>query len=196
MKLDSVAAKLEGDQSVRRAILRRKSVAGREGALHRTGAHGRPGRAEELSGRVHRSEQRIGGGLKVLIADLGANRLFAQTPENQFDTADFSSKSYSFDGDWGKAKISEQECRKASRRATPSPCRILEALIARLKRPRSRRASPIAARQKGQPFRGCPFCLHSCRARSPRIVPVSVRLQPDLAFSRTRRVISLIPRPS
>ena len=71
---------------------------------------------------------------KVLIADLGANGLFARRRENQFDTADLAGKSYSFDGDWGKAKISEQEYAKAFQTSDTEYIRILEALVAQLKK--------------------------------------------------------------
>ena len=77
--------------------------------LYRAGANGCAARTEELPGRLYRSEQRVGACFKVLIADLGANGLFARREENQFDTADLAGKSYSFDGDWGRAKISEQD---------------------------------------------------------------------------------------
>jgi hypothetical protein len=71
---------------------------------------------------------------KVLIADLGANGLFARRRESQFDTADLAGKSYSFDGDWGKAKISEQEYTKAFQTSDTEYIRILEALVAQLKK--------------------------------------------------------------
>ena len=71
---------------------------------------------------------------KVLIADLGANGLFARRRENQFDTADLAGKSYSFDGDWGRAKISEQDYTKAFQTSDTEYIRILEALVAQLKK--------------------------------------------------------------
>lgn len=71
---------------------------------------------------------------KMLIADLGANGLFARRRENQFDTADVGGKSYSFDGEWGRAKISEQEYNKAFQTAEAEYVGILEALIGQLKK--------------------------------------------------------------
>lgn len=71
---------------------------------------------------------------KVLIADLGANGLYARRRENQFDTADVGGKSYSFDGDWGKAKISEDEYTKAFQTSEGEYLKILEALVAQLKK--------------------------------------------------------------
>lgn len=71
---------------------------------------------------------------RVLISDLGANGLFAKRRENQFDTADLAGKSYSFDGEWGRAKISEQEYTKAFQTSDTEYVRILEALVAQLKK--------------------------------------------------------------
>jgi hypothetical protein len=71
---------------------------------------------------------------KLLIADLGANGLYARRRENQFDTADVGGKSYSFDGDWGKAKISEDEYTKAFQTSEGEYLKILEALVAQLKK--------------------------------------------------------------
>jgi len=71
---------------------------------------------------------------KVPIADLGANGLFARRRENQFDTADLGGKTYSFDGDWRRAKISEQEYTKAFQTSDTEYIRILEALVAQLKK--------------------------------------------------------------
>ena len=71
---------------------------------------------------------------KVLIADLGANGLYARRRENQFDTADVGGKSYSFDGDWSKAKISEDEYTKAFQTSEGEYLKILEALVAQLKK--------------------------------------------------------------
>ena len=71
---------------------------------------------------------------KLLIADLGANGLYARRRENQFDTADVGGKSYSFDGDWSKAKISEDEYTKAFQTSEGEYLKILEALVAQLKK--------------------------------------------------------------
>ncbi len=50
---------------------------------------------------------------KVFISDLGANGLRFKRENNQpYDTVDVGGKTISFDGDWGKAKISEQEYTK------------------------------------------------------------------------------------
>lgn len=72
---------------------------------------------------------------KVFISDLGANGLQAKREENQpFDTADIGGKSYSFDGDWGRAKISEEEYTKTFQMTEQEYVRMLEALVAELKK--------------------------------------------------------------
>lgn len=72
---------------------------------------------------------------KVFISDLGANGLQSRREDNQpFDTVDMGGKSYSFDGDWGRAKISEQEYTKAFQTTDAEYARMLEALVAELKK--------------------------------------------------------------
>ena len=51
-----------------------------------------------------------------------------------YDTVDMGGKSYAFDGDWGKAKISEQEYMKAFQATDAEYTRMLEALVAQLKK--------------------------------------------------------------
>ena len=71
---------------------------------------------------------------KVLISDLGVNGLYARRREDQFDTADLGGKSYTFDGDWGKQKLSEQDYMKAFQTVDAEYARILQALLAELKK--------------------------------------------------------------
>ena len=71
---------------------------------------------------------------KVLISDGGADGLFARRRQNQLDTAEIQGKGYSFDGDWRKAKISEQEYMKAFQASDADYVSILEALVAELKK--------------------------------------------------------------
>lgn len=72
---------------------------------------------------------------KIFISDLGANGLHARREDNQpFDTADIGGKSYTFDGDWGRAKISEDEYRKSFQTTEQEYLRMLEVLIAELKK--------------------------------------------------------------
>jgi hypothetical protein len=74
-------------------------------------------------------------GSKVFISDLGANGLHAQREDNQpFDTVDIGGKSVSFDGDWGRAKLSEDDYRKTFQSGEQEYVRMLEALIAALKK--------------------------------------------------------------
>lgn len=71
---------------------------------------------------------------KVLISDGGADGLFARRRQNQLDTAEIQGKGYSFDGDWRKAKISEQDYMKAFQASDAEYVSILEALVAELKK--------------------------------------------------------------
>jgi hypothetical protein len=71
---------------------------------------------------------------KVLISDGGADGLFARRRQNQLDTAEVGGKGYSFDGDWRKAKISEQEYTKAFQSSDAEYVSMLEALVAELKK--------------------------------------------------------------
>jgi len=72
---------------------------------------------------------------KVFISDLGANGLQSRREDNQpFDTVDMGGKSYAFDGDWGRAKLSEDEYMKAFQTTDQEYMRMLEALVAELKK--------------------------------------------------------------
>ena len=72
---------------------------------------------------------------KVLVSDLGANGLRARREENQpFDTVDIGGKSYSFDGDWDRAKLSEAEYLKTFQTTEQEYLKMIEALIAELKK--------------------------------------------------------------
>jgi hypothetical protein len=72
---------------------------------------------------------------KMLIADLGANGLMAKRQDNQgYDTVDMDGKSYAFDGDWQKAKLSEQDYMKAFQTSDAEYVKILQALVAQLKK--------------------------------------------------------------
>ena len=73
---------------------------------------------------------------RVFIQDLGANGLRFKRENNQpYDSVDVGGKTISFDGDWGKAKISEQEYTKAWQTYDDRYTQILQALIAALKKP-------------------------------------------------------------
>ena len=72
---------------------------------------------------------------KIFISDLGANGLQARRRGNQpADTVDTKGKSYALDGDWGKAKISEDEYMRTYQESDSEYAKMLEALIAELKR--------------------------------------------------------------
>jgi hypothetical protein len=134
MKLDSIAAKVLGDEYV--------------GALYFPGSQLLVVKAryivpermdDQLAKRNYRDvyidlNSASVPASKVLIADLGANGLYARRRENQFDTADVGGRSYSFDGDWGKAKLSEQDYMKAFQTTEGEYVKMLEALVAQLKK--------------------------------------------------------------
>jgi hypothetical protein len=134
-KLDSIAAKSEGDQFV--------------GALYFPGSqllvvsarYSVPQRMEQqLAQKAYRDvyidlNSASVPETKVLISDLGANGLRARREENQpFDTADIGGKSYSFDGDWDRAKISEADYLKTFQTTEQEYLKMIEALIAELKK--------------------------------------------------------------
>jgi hypothetical protein len=73
---------------------------------------------------------------KVFISDLGVNGLrFDREGSQPWDTVDVGGKSYSFDGDWGKAKISRDEYTKAYQSTDDQYTKMLEALVAELRKP-------------------------------------------------------------
>jgi hypothetical protein len=136
MKLDSVAARQSGDQYV--------------GALYFPGAQllvvsGKfPGAARMDDLLVKKAFKDVYMDLssateqqsRAFIMDLGANGLRFKREDNQpFDTADVAGKSYTFDGEWGRAKISEADYRKTYTATDEQYSHMLEALIAALKKP-------------------------------------------------------------
>jgi hypothetical protein len=74
---------------------------------------------------------------RVFISDLGADGLkFRRANNNQpFDMADVGTKSYRFDGDWGKQKLSRDDYTKAFEATDEQYVQILRALIDQLKKP-------------------------------------------------------------
>jgi hypothetical protein len=72
---------------------------------------------------------------KIFISDLGANGLQAKKKGNQpNDTVDVDGKTHVFDGDWKKAKISEAEYMKAYDETEAEYVKMLEALVAQIKK--------------------------------------------------------------
>ena len=134
MKLDSIAAKVQGDEYV--------------GALYFPGSqllvvkarYIVPERMDEQLAKKNYRDVYIDlnsasvPASKVLIADLGANGLYARRRDNQFDTADIGGRSYVFDGEWRRAKLSEQEYMKAFQATETEYVKMLEALVAQLKK--------------------------------------------------------------
>jgi hypothetical protein len=73
---------------------------------------------------------------RAFIMDLGADGLRFKREANQpFDTADVGGKSYRFDGEWGKAKLTEEEYRKTYTETDEEYAQLLQALITALKKP-------------------------------------------------------------
>jgi len=83
----------------------------------------------ELNGAVDQAS-------KIFISDLGANGLQFKREKNQpFDTVDATGKTTAFDGDWRKAKLSEQEYTKIYVTHDEAYSQMLQALIETLKKP-------------------------------------------------------------
>jgi hypothetical protein len=134
MKLDAIAAKIEGDQYV--------------GALYFPGSqllvvkarYIVPERMDaQLASKNYRDvyidlNSASIKDTKMLVADLGANGLQLARRNQPYDTVDAGDKSFAFDGDWGKAKISEQEYTKAFESSDAEYTRMLEALVTELKK--------------------------------------------------------------
>jgi hypothetical protein len=135
MKLDSIAAQVGGDQYA--------------GALYFPGSqllvvqarYSVPQRMDEQIAMKNYRDVYIDlnsasvPNSKMLIADLGANGLMPMRQDNQaYDTVVMGGKSYAFDGDWGRAKLSEQDYMKAFQTTDTEYTKILQALIAQIKK--------------------------------------------------------------
>ena len=83
----------------------------------------------ELNGAVDQAS-------KTFISDLGANGLqFKREKDQPFDTVDTAGKTTALDGDWRKAKLSEQEYTKMYVEQDEAYSQMLQALIDTLKKP-------------------------------------------------------------
>jgi hypothetical protein len=71
---------------------------------------------------------------KVFVADLSANGLRPKKDGNLYDTADIAGKSYNFDGDWKKAKISEEDYTKTYSTTDDQYLQMIQALLGGLKK--------------------------------------------------------------
>jgi hypothetical protein len=135
-KLDSVAARQAGDQYVGALYF-----AGTQLLVVR-GKFNSAARMDDLLGKKEYKEVYMdlsgASDLKTrsFIMDLGANGLRFKREDNQpFDTADVGGKSYQFDGEWGRAKMSEDEYKKMFAATDEEYAQMLQALIATLKKP-------------------------------------------------------------
>ena len=71
---------------------------------------------------------------KVFVSDLSANGLKAKKDGNLYDTVDIGGKTYNFDGDWKKAKITEDDYTKAYSTTDEQYMQMIQALLAGLKK--------------------------------------------------------------
>lgn len=72
---------------------------------------------------------------KIFISDLGANGLqFDRRGNLPFDSVDREGRSFAFDGDWGRARLSRDEYTKAWETTDADYVKMLEALVAELKK--------------------------------------------------------------
>ena len=73
---------------------------------------------------------------KLFIFDLGANGLQFRRQDNQpFDMVDLPGQSVSFDGEWGRAKMSEDDYKKVYETTDEQYSQMLQSLITALKKP-------------------------------------------------------------
>lgn len=71
---------------------------------------------------------------KVFVSDLSANGLRAKKDGNLYDTADIAGKTYNFDGDWKKAKVTEDDYTKTFSTTDEQYMQMIQALLAGLKK--------------------------------------------------------------
>ena len=135
MKLDSIAAKVQGDQYVAALYFPGSQL------LVVKARYIVPERMDEqIQKKAYRDvyidlNSASVAGSRVLISDGGANGLHPARRENHLDTADIGGKSYSFDGQWRRIKLSEQEYVKAFQASEADYITMLGALVDELKKP-------------------------------------------------------------
>lgn len=72
---------------------------------------------------------------KVFVSDLGVDGLRARRQDNQpYDTVEMGGKNLNLDGEWRKAKISEEEYMKGYQEAEEEYSKMLQALLTELKK--------------------------------------------------------------
>ena len=70
---------------------------------------------------------------KTFVSDLGANGLRFKRDGNLYDTADIAGRMVNFDGDWKKAKISQDEYTKTYSSTDEQYVQMVQMLLAALK---------------------------------------------------------------
>ena len=72
---------------------------------------------------------------KTFISDLGANGLRFKKDGSAYDTVDIGGKTYKFDGDWKKAKITEGDYSSTYASSDQQYLEMVQRLLAGLKKP-------------------------------------------------------------
>jgi hypothetical protein len=72
---------------------------------------------------------------KVFVSDLGANGLRFKKDGNAYDTVDAGGKTFNFDGDWKKAKITADDYSKGYSTSDQQYMQMIQSLLAGLKKP-------------------------------------------------------------
>ena len=72
---------------------------------------------------------------KVFVSDLSANGLRSKKDGTVYDTADIGGKTFNFDGDWKKAKITEGDYSKTYSTSDQQYMQMIQMLLAGLKKP-------------------------------------------------------------
>ena len=72
---------------------------------------------------------------KVFVSDLGANGLRFKKDGNTYDSVDSGGKTFNFDGDWKKAKITSDDYSKAYSTSDEQYMQMIQTLLAGLKKP-------------------------------------------------------------
>ena len=70
----------------------------------------------------------------MFVSDLSANGLKPKKDGNLYDTADIGGRTYNFDGDWKKAKITEDDYTKTYSTTDEQYTQMIQALLAGLKK--------------------------------------------------------------
>jgi hypothetical protein len=72
---------------------------------------------------------------KIFVSDLGVDGLKARRDDNEpYDTVELAGRNLNFDGEWRKAKMSEEEYMKGYQRAEEEYTKMLQALLSELKK--------------------------------------------------------------